>query len=320
MIDKTLLDRAKRYHEQTEAPNASVLIYGFARTGKTRFASTVAKLPSIENVYWFDLENGLDTVISNNILQEHELAKIIPISIKDTTVGVINLDEALSFKQLETANDVDLSDIKLSGTPRAAETFLKIFTATDGVYIDLEEGRVVPRPTDQTIHFDYNKLTSKDVVVIDTGTQLARSMFSLCILINPSFRHAKKWWAEFYSRMNIIMTRIQSANHTKFICIAHEQIEEPPEEITARRKTRGGVPTAVGMHYPVWGSKNYSLNIGTFFGVILNLTSKGETYGINSTPTSANMVLAGSRYDINIDDLKNPEIKDLLVINPKGKR
>ena len=200
--------------------------------------------------------------------------------------------------------------------PRAAETFLKIFTNPGTVYINVETGKVCQKSTDQTIPFSFSSLTQKDAMIIDTGTQLGLSIFSLCMLLHPSYRHAKKWWGDFYEKMNIIMTRIKSSSHTKIICIAHEQIEEPPEDNTTRRKTRGGSPIEVGMHYPIWGSKNYSLNVCQFFGSILNLYTSEDNYRVNSTPTSARKVIAGNRYDINIDSLKAPEIADLLTIKP----
>ena len=40
----------------------SILLYGPPKVGKTELAGTLAKINDVDNIYWFDLENGADTL------------------------------------------------------------------------------------------------------------------------------------------------------------------------------------------------------------------------------------------------------------------
>ena len=40
----------------------TVMIYGRAKTGKTKLAASIAKSKNLDNIYWFDMENGWETL------------------------------------------------------------------------------------------------------------------------------------------------------------------------------------------------------------------------------------------------------------------
>ncbi len=57
----TLLDMANKAKEG-DIDAKKILIYGPPDGGKTHLGGTIAKVPSIKKVYWFDLEGGAETL------------------------------------------------------------------------------------------------------------------------------------------------------------------------------------------------------------------------------------------------------------------
>ena len=56
--------------------NHAILIYGPPKSGKTRLVGTAAKIPEVQNIYFFSLENGHEVLIHECDLTEAEMEKI----------------------------------------------------------------------------------------------------------------------------------------------------------------------------------------------------------------------------------------------------
>lgn len=196
-----LLSLMQQVNKAKARSHMTLLLYGAAKTGKTSLAATIAKIDYIERIWWFDLERGLDAVIlahQEGRLDEHHLAKIIPISITDT-------------KQ----------------EPLATETLLKAICGRRPVFIDPITGKTSDKMAAGLVEFDMTKMTDKDLIVIDSLSQFGQSNLNAATLGKPSeyklqlddYGAAQKWGYD-------LLTTVQAAQRCHFLCITHVRMLE----------------------------------------------------------------------------------------------
>src|SRR5882672_1033384 len=132
--------------DKVDSLRERVLVFGGPKSGKTKLA---AALSEEFNLYYFDLENGYKTM---RMLPQEWQKRINLFSIPDTKIW-----------------------------PIAIETLLKVVTGLTTTFC-VAHGRVgclscrkesLPQET-----VELNKLGEKDIVVFDSGTQLALSCMS----------------------------------------------------------------------------------------------------------------------------------------------
>lgn len=175
-------------------PNHSALIYGPPKMGRTALVGTAARIPEINRIFWFDLENGIETLLGLGLTEE-ELEKIIVFKVPDTREN-----------------------------PIAVETLLRAFSAKSPVVICDEHG-IAGCSSCKTAGtpFSLGSCTHNDLVVIDSGSQLGDSalngaMKGKDITVKPGFDEyglAGKWLGD-------ILSVVQQAHHTNFVVITHE--------------------------------------------------------------------------------------------------
>lgn len=86
----TLKDLATAYRQSKSSIAKKVLIYGAPSTGKTRLAGTVLKVPSIKRVFWFDFDQGILSLMQENLgYTEEELAKAVLIQPQDSVANPV---------------------------------------------------------------------------------------------------------------------------------------------------------------------------------------------------------------------------------------
>lgn len=255
--------------------NHSVLIYGPPKSGKTELIGTAARIPEIHRIFWFDTENGSETLL-NMGLTEEEMAKIILFKLPDTREN-----------------------------PIAIETMLRAFSAKTPINICDAHGVV------NCVHCkDGGKFTGEafrladcthyDLVVVDSGSQLGDSALNAACKGKPvefkpgfdEFGAAGKYLADICSVM-------QQAHHTNFVVATHEIALEGDDG-----KDR---------MYPLMGTKNFSMKVAKYFGTVVYCHMKMNKHVAGSSSTYRSDVLTGSRLNAKIESAATPDMRSILI-------
>lgn len=241
----------------------SFLVYGMPKTGKTELVATIAEAPEFERIFWFDCENGFETLLRmyrDGKLSQAALDKIILIRIPDTRED-----------------------------PTACETLLRSICSKQAVTICDDHGKVdcavCKRAGRPSLNFDYRKLTRRDALVVDSMSQVGQSSLNMACLGKPAeyklliddYGASGKWLGD-------ICTVIQAAAYCHIFCITHVQLIENLE----------GVDT----YYPLCGTKNFSASLAKFFGSVIYMSKKLKKHRAESSTTTSMNTVAGSRLGL----------------------
>lgn len=260
-------------------PNHSILLYGQPKTGKTKLVGTAASLDEIERIFWFDGENGAETLLHMG-LSEAELAKVTLFSIPDTR-----------------------------DTPRFIETVLKAFSskATGGVKICDLHGKVgcveCEKAKASTSLFDMTTLTRKDLVVIDSGSQLGDSALAMAMAGKPV--EAKPGWDEYGLQvkwLGDILGVMQAAHYTNFVMITH--LIPIEEEMNGVKRDR---------FFPLVGTKAMCQKVSKYFGTVIFVEIKMGKHTAGSSSTYRGDATTGSRTNAKIESSKELTMRSILV-------
>ena len=263
-----------------------ICVYGDAKTGKTELAGTIAKVPWVTKVHWFDLENGSETLIRmvlDGKLTPEEGAKIIVYKIPDS-------------KQI----------------PMAMETMMKVLTVHKDLTICELHGRVscvecadkngttITKLNGQP--FNIAKLTEDEVVVIDTGSQLADSILNYYMTKNANT--GKPGWDE-YGPQGLDLSnagQVMQSGIANFIMITHTLTVDVKEN----DETREAI-------YPLVGTKNMCKKFGKYFGHVIYLHKKLNMHKAGSSSTYQPNVVTGSRAGWLIEQDKELDFAKLFA-------
>lgn len=280
--------------KQTARPEGtwSLLIYGPPKSGKTALAATIAKVPYIRNVYYFDIENGRETLIT--MTREGKLPK-------EAT------DKVTVYK---------ISDTKQ--VPMAMETIMKVLTVREDHIICDNHGKVncVACATknekgDPSVfngqHFNLKNCTDEDVVIIDSGSQFGDSVLNY--YLRGKSQDYKAGWDE-YGPQGIVLTDammvIQNAR-TNFIMCTHE--------IAVERKEND---VKVDRFYPLVGTKNFSMKVAKYFSHVAYVELKMGLHKGGTKTDYRQDTVTGSRANWLLESCKNPDLS-LLFEQLRGK-
>ena len=257
------------------ASNHSVLIYGRPKTGKTRLVGTAAKIPEFKRIFWFDGENGSET-LQNMGLTEEEMDKITLFRVRDTP-----------------------------DTPIFIETMLKCMSAKASSLICNKHGKVACGDCSRlgekgATKFALAELTHNDLVVIDSGSQLSDSaMAAACLGKGALF---KPGWDEYGVQvkwLSDILSVIQQATHTNFCVITHELVLEDDE--------------GKDKFAPLIGTKSFCLKVGKYFGTVVYVEKKMNKHVAGSSSLYRHNVLTGSRVNAKIEDHADADMRTIFI-------
>jgi hypothetical protein len=255
-------------------PNHSILIYGPPRGGKTRLVGTAARIPEIARIFWFDGENGSETLLHMGLTEE-EMNKITLFKIRDTK------DE-----------------------PFFIETMLKVMTSKKPIPICDTHGRVncaaCLKAKASFTSFCMTECTHNDLVVIDSGSALGDSaMAFLCQGKDDMF---KPGWDEYGIQgkwLGDILTVIQQATYTNFVVITHEICETNDEK--------------KDVFYPLMGTKPFSMKCAKYFGTVIYSHIKMKKHVAGSSSTYLGDRITGSRVNAAIEKQAEPDMRTILI-------
>ena len=255
-------------------PNHSILIYGPPKTGKTKLAGTAAKIKEVTRIFWFDLENGVETLLGMGLTDE-ELAKITVVKIADTR-----------------------------DNPIAIETMLKALTSKTSVKICEQHGKVncaeCAKASAPFISFYLKDLTHNDLLVIDSGSQLGDSALGAACLgkesmFKPTFDEygmVNKWLGD-------ICSVIQQCANTNFVVLTHEIALEDDE--------------GKDKFFPLMGSKAFSMKCAKYFGTVVYVHKKLNKHVAGSSSTYLGDRMSGSRVNAKIEKQSEPDMRAILI-------
>ncbi len=258
-------------------PNHSILIYGEPFTGKTEFVGTAARIDELERIVWVDLDNGIDTLI---------------------TMG-------LTPAQMDKMDIIKIPDTR--ETPRGCETILKMMSSKTPIKICHAHGKVACVECEKAslphTVFCLKDMTHKDLVVIDSGSQLGDSAIAMACAGKPiEFKAGFDEWGAAGKYLGDIMSVIQQAAHTNFVVITHTIVVE--EEINGVKKDKT---------YPLVGTRNFSSRVAKYFGTVVFLELKLGKHVAGSSSTYKPNHVTGSRLNIALEKIKEPTMRDILI-------
>lgn len=258
-----------------QKPNHSILIYGDSKTGKTRFVGTSAEIDEFDRIFWVDLENGSETLMHMG-LSEKALAKIELIKINDTRE-----------------------------VPRGVETVLKMMSSKTPIQICYEHGKVdcVECKGKQFTTFCLASLTHRDLVVIDSGSQLGDSALALACAGKPiTYKPQTDDWGSLSKYLGDILSVIQQAHFTNFVVITHTLIVE--EDINGVKRDKV---------FPLIGTKNFSSKCSKYFGTVVFLELKLGKHGGGSASTYKPNHTTGSRLNVKVEAAKELDMRSIFI-------
>ena len=281
--------KARREAEHTRMRGSTVLVWGPPRTGKTRWVSSIAKAPQIKKIFFWDNENGFESIIhatnadGTPYLSEAELTKINLIPILDTPER-----------------------------PLAAETLLKAFSSTSRtIYLDSANGKVRAKgkEIDSDVCISPEDWGPDTAHVIDTIGQLGVSVLNLARLEMGDVKDQRRWYQFAHQHLNNFFTMVQASN-AYIICVTHVLTDEV---VLARDKS--GNPTSTrDDYYPLCLSKNYAMNVAKYFGSVIYRYIDGFSFAHVSTPTKKRGIQAGTRTNIDISSLPDATLPEVLKL------
>jgi hypothetical protein len=240
-----------------------VLITGLPGSGKSTLAAMLAGAGY--NLLWIDTENGA------------ELLTKFPAEIKEH-INLISLPDSASY-------------------PIAADTLMQLFKK-GYAKICLKHGKVdcalCAKEGGRFDEVDFNKLGEKDIVVLDTVTQLSHSILAhLTKDEKVDYKPERDDWGGLRKFTEFFGSQFQAVRF-KFICIAH--ITEA-EMLDGKEK-----------YVPNFGSKSMSAEFAKFFGHVIFCEVVNGEHRAGSSSTYSNKALTKSRTDFRIEDLVTPSL------------
>lgn len=257
---------------------AKILIYGASGVGKTALLGTLAAAGY--KLHVLDLERGHTTLMNPKILPEEFRENIDVAVIPDLRTAAIAYD---------TVSNV------LKGRGKICNKHGKVSCAL-----------CVKEPPEAFTTIEIGKFTSKDILVIDTLTQLSYSALNrVCkeAYAKPGGDEYKHTFNDYGAQGQLVMdvfSYIQALS-VNIICISHETgwrtDEEAPENMI-----------------PIAGTRNMSRTVGRYFDDVIYMTRiNGAIRAFNEKAPDRATVKNRSGYVL--DNLKGAEISLVPIVS-----
>ena len=271
----------KKKRDEVSSSHA-ILIYGDSGCGKTRLAATAATIPALNKIYYIDLENGSDTILN--------------MGLPDGALGKIQL-----YKICDTRKD-----------PHAMSTMLKMFSAREDIALCEEHGRIncleCTRAKKPTQIFNLTKMTHNDLVIIDSGSQLADCGVNALLKGQPEDAILQiQEWGTVNNWLKSILQTVQAGRYTNVVVLTHVLYDE---EYSGTGINKTLIRTKI---YPLMGTKTFSTQVGKYFGTIVHLEVKNKKHVGGSSTVYALNTQTKSRLGIKVENANEITMSEILV-------
>jgi hypothetical protein len=254
-----------------KSSKTKVLVYGAPKSGKT---ALVGKLAEHFTLHYFDLENGIKTLLNPLILKPEFRKNIHVINVPDHKFYPVAIDT--------------IRECFRGGAKKICETHGKVNCAT-----------CAKDTTKRFTEFDMSKVGDNDIVVIDSMSQLARSAMNKATLketTKPGGEEYKQTYSDYAQQGNLmeqVLSLIQVID-MNIIVISHE-LES--ESLEGREKI-----------VPIAGTRNFSLTVAKYFDAVIYCTVLNKQHRAFGSSTYSPTIVTGSRLPIDIDNGKEGAI------------
>ena len=247
-----------------------VLLVGLSGTGKSTLAAELAEHGF--NLIWFNIENAADTLI-----------KLSPAA--QDRINLVHIPDSASY-------------------PIAAETCLNFFKRGKANICDAHgkcDCSICRRDSGNFTVIDTSLFTPRDILVVDSATQLSSSILAFTTKGQPvDFKPERDDWGALRKYTEYFKSQFQGAGYNLIvICQA----------------TTAELENGVEKLVPQFGSKGMSANFGSAFDHVIYLDIKNGKHKAYSKSTALPGVLTRSRSDF---DIEKSESLSLLPIFEGG--
>jgi len=263
-------------NDYTSSSRSKVLVYGPPKSGKTALVGKLAAAGF--QLHWLDLENGIKTLLNPAILEPKYRGNVNVIPIPDHRLYPVAIDT--------------VRELLRGGLKRICVAHGKVACPICSKQPDAKHSEL-----------DILKLGAKDILVIDSMSQLANSAMNRGILKElqkPGGEEYKKTFTDYAvqgSLMEQVLSFIQAVDVN--ICVISHEMES--ESLEGREKI-----------VPVAGTRNFSLTSAKYFDSVVYCTVTNKQHRAHSSTTYSPTIITGSRLPVSIDDIKG----DGLDISP----
>lgn len=257
-----------------ESAARKILVYGAPKTGKT---DAVGGLAAEYRLWWFDLEDGIKTLLHSPRINKEWLKNIEYFHIADTQVF-----------------------------PAAVETLLKVIKGGDQK-ICHAHGQVLCAKCKALGDSAFSTInvgtfTNKDILVIDSVSQLAASVMNYIqrdVILKDNFDKKAEW--DDYAKQGRIMDRIFSILQQapfNVVAISHEQLVEQED---GKKKL-----------VPIGGTSQFSKTFAKYFDDVAYTEIVNKRHKIATSTTYSGSIVLGSRTGKELEKQENPSLLELF--------
>lgn len=257
-----------------ETAARKILVYGAPKTGKT---DLVGGLASEYRLWWFDLEDGIKTLLHSPRIKKEWLENIEYFHVADTQVF-----------------------------PAAVETLLKVIKGGDQSICHAHGtvGCVKCRSLGAEAYTTINvgNFTNKDILVIDSVSQLAASVMNYIqrnVILKDDFDKKADW--DDYAKQGRIMDRIFSILQMapfNVVAISHENLVEMED---GKKKL-----------VPIGGTSQFSKTFAKYFDDVAYCEIVNKKHKVATSTTYSNSIVLGSRAGKELEKNENPSLLELF--------
>lgn len=246
-----------------------ILILGLSGSGKSTLAAEMAEQGW--NLIWINVENASET-----------LMKLSPEA--QERINLINIPDTSSY-------------------PIAAQTLMKLFKDGKASICDEHGKHLCPicskNPEAIITNLDFSILTSKDIVVVDTGTQISYSILAYTMKDKSiDTKPERDDWGALRKYTEFFKSQFQGARYNLIVTCQCQEAE-----------LENGVMKLV----PSFGSAAMSANFASAFDHVIYTEIKNKTHKAFSGSTANSSVLTRSRSDFLIENLSKPTLLPIFT-------